>query len=366
MASSHGERQNDDALLFGLLGLITLAMLIAVWYFFHTAIVYYTLKFSWTLLGYLSIGPLETALSSIRQELANAAMYSDRIPFLEYLRLSAMGYIIFSPIAIIWIFFEFLSTLNDPKQQTKRAMSLDRLRRIMNSHSTATIPLNGYPNLLESNPPEHSPALSPLEFAKENGLLHRRMLDKKAAEQAFSKQLGDKINGLDSFRDHERAMFTIFASRLFGDDREESQSMLDKLNRSAGQTGYPDFSILEDDFKCYANHQGVNEWLKHHRYKPTLLYAMHREAVQYGKLPSSYFRWLKGIDRVLWYTLNNSGRKVGWSECAGVFSQAEWEIFAKNKQGSLEGIHVRPAVDALEKWLVDVGAIIKPISEGDS
>lgn len=366
MPSNYGERKNDDAALYGVMALIVAVLIYAFWYFFHTAIIYHTLKFSWTLLGFISIGPMESVFTPIRQELSSAAIYADRIPFIEFLRLSAMGYIAFSPIAIIWIFFEFKSTFHNPKEKTKRAMSLDRLRRIMNSHSTATMPLNGYPNLLETDPPEHKSSRSPLEFAKEHNLIHRRMLDKKAAEKVFTKQLGDKITDIEDLLPHERAMFAIFAPRIFGKEREESQRLLDKLNRSAEKTGYPVFSIIEDDFQKYAKHPDVTTWISHHNYKPTLLYAMHREALQYGKLPSSYFRWLKGIDRVLWYTLNNSGRKVGWSECGGVFSQAEWEIFAKNKQGSLEGIHVRPAVDALEKWLVDVGVIIKPISEGDS
>ncbi|WP_088698685.1 hypothetical protein [Halomonas campaniensis] len=367
MATNHGQRQNDDAFLFGLLALVTIVLLAGIWYFYHTSIVYHTLKFSWTILGYISVGPLEHVFNPIRQELAQAGQYSDRIPFLEYLRLSAMGYIIFSPIAIFWIFFEFKSTFNDPKQQTKRAMSLERLRRIMNSHSTATIPLNNYPNLLKNNPEEHRSGISPLEFAKENGLLHRKMLDKKATENVFVKQLGDKIADIDNFQPHERAVFAILASRLFGDDRSESQLMLDKLNRSSSKTGYPDFTIIENEFKKYSKNPAVNDWLKHHKFKPTLLYSMHREAVKFGKLPSSYFRWLKGIDRTLWYTLNNSGRKVSWSECGGVVSQANWEMFAKNKQGTIEGIHVQPAVDALEKWLINVGTIVKPINgnEGD-
>ncbi|MDL4860734.1 hypothetical protein NPJ88_000155 [Halomonas elongata] len=366
MPSNYGERKNDDAALYGVMALIVAVLIYAFWYFFHTTIIYYTLKFAWTLLGFLSIGPMEAVFMPIRQELASAAMYADRIPFIEFLRLSAMGYIAFSPIAIIWIFFEFISTFHNPKEKTKRAMSLDRLRRIMNSHSTATMPLNGYPNLLEADPAEHRSSLSPLEFAKEHNLIHRRILDKQGAEKAFAKQLGDKIASIEDLRPHERAMFAIFAPRIFGKEREQSQHLLDKLNRSAKKTGYPDFSIIEDDFQKYAKNHDVSTWIGHHKYKPTLLYAMHREALQYGKLPSSYFRWLKGTDRVLWYTLNNSGRKVGWSECGGVFSQAEWEIFAKMKHGTLEGVHVTPAVDALEQWLVNAGAIIKPISEGES
>lgn len=365
MASQHGERQNDDALLYGLLALICAVLIYAIWYVFHGQIVFYTLKFAWVILGFISLGPLEDVLSPVRQQLSGAALYADQIPFLEFLRLSAMGYIAFSPLPLIWIFFEFWSTLNDPKQATKRAMSLDRLRKIMNSHSTATIPLDGYPNLLKNNPPEHRPALSPLEFAKENELLKRRLLDRQKAENVFAKQLGDKIEDINSLPPHQQALFSIFASRLFGEDRQESQDLLDELNRSCSKTGYPDFSITQKAFSTYSKNTEVATWLKHHKYAPTLLYAMHNEAMKYGKLPSSYFRWLKGLDRTLWYTLNNSGRKVSWSECGGIFCQAEWEIFAKNKKGTLEGIHVTPAVDALEQWLANVGAIVQPITEGE-
>lgn len=365
MAANHGERQNDDALLYGALVLILAAMIVGFWYLMHAKIVFYTLAVADMLLEFISFLPLSAILTPIKEQLEVGIYYADQVPFLEYLRLSAMGYIIYSPIVIIWAFFEFLKTLNTPKEATKRAMSLDRLRRIMNSHSTATIPLNGYPNLLQSDAPGHESGLSPLEFVKKHDLVHRRILNKKLATKVFEQQLGEKIGTVKGFKPHEKALFAVFASRLFGDNREESQTMLDALNRSSGKTGYPDFSIIEESFQKYADNENTSEWLNHHKYKPTLLYAMHREAVKFGKLPSSYFRWLKGIDRTLWYTLNNSGRKVGWSECAGVYSQAEWEIFAKSRNGSLEGHHVTPAVEALEKWLVDVGAIVKPISGGE-
>lgn len=365
MANQQGERQNDDALLYGLLALISAILVYALWFAFHEQIIYYTLKLAWVILGFLSLGPLEDIFYPVRKELSEAALYAEHIPFLEFLRLSAMGYIVFSPLALIWIFFEFLSTLNDPKQATKRAMTLDRLRKIMNSHSTATIPLDGYPNLLKNNPEEHRSALSPLEFAKENELLNRRLLDRPKAEAVFAKQLGERTNEINSLPPHQKALFTVFASRLFGKDRQESQDLLDALNRSCSKTGYPDFSIIQKAFSVYSKNPEIDVWLKSHKYAPTLLYAMHNEAMKYGKLPSSYFRWLKGLDRTLWYTLNNSGRKVSWCECGGVFCQAEWEMFAKNKKGTLKGVHVTPAVDALEQWLSNVGAIVKPITEGE-
>lgn len=361
-AHNQPPRRNDDALMWGLLALIVCVGCWAAWHFMHDQIVYHTLRIAWSLLGFFEFGPLTSPIQGLRVELAQAASYASYIDLLEFLRLSAKGFIIFSPLAIALIVFEFIKTLSDPSDSTRRAMSLDKLRRIMSQHSTATIPLDGYPNLLTHNPDDQASSLSPLEFAKKNNLIIKRQLNKKRATEIFRQQLGNRLSSIEDLSPPQRTLFVVFASRLLA-DRSEAQEWLDLLNRSCKSSGYPDLTLTDKRFAELSKNPKVTEWLSKHLFAPTLLYSLHKEALAFGKLPSSYFRWLKGLDRTLWYTLNNTGRKVPWVECGAVFVQADWEAFAIRHGGRMTDAHVSPGVDGLESWLHNVGAIIKPMSE---
>ena len=82
---------------------------------------------------------------------------------------------------------------------------------------------------------------------------------------------------------------------------------------------------------------------------------MHKAALASGKLPSSHFRWLKGIDRRLWYALNTTGRKSPFVESAAVFTQTLWEDFAFDNGYRLTEPCLEDAIDGIEAYLVKIG-----------
>lgn len=165
----------------------------------------------------------------------------------------------------------------------------------------------------------------------------------------------------------EKAMFAIFGTRLFARDTDTekvtAQDLLDALNRSChqntwnGRKGYPDLSITDKAFAQYVTHPDVPGWLQKHAYPRTLLHAMHKEALHTGKLPSSHFRWLKGMDRGLWYALNTTGRKTPFLESAAVYTQTLWEEFAHENGHRLTKPFVDDAIDGLEAYMVKIGLI---------
>ena len=56
------------------------------------------------------------------------------------------------------------------------------------------------------------------------------------------------------------------------------------------------------------------------------MYIEAKQVRKIGVCPAHYFIWLKPLDRELYYALNNEGRDVAWTECAGIFNHTRYEI----------------------------------------
>ncbi|HET9645721.1 MAG TPA: conjugal transfer protein TrbA, partial [Burkholderiaceae bacterium] len=255
---------------------------------------------------------------------------------------------------------------------TRRRVDATTLPWIMAKHAPAVIPALYYGDsktqLLNVDPPEHRSAVAPEEWVREHGLLVNGRLDRAKARELLVADLGTRIERLDELRPHERAMFAVFGTRLLSDrtDIARAQALLDDLNRSChkgtheGKKGYPQLGLAEDAFRQYARHPQAAQWLRKHPYPCTLLHSMHKEALTLGALASSHFRWLKGIDRGLWYALNTTGRKVSFIESAAVFTQAMWEDFAHNCGYELTEPYVDDAINGVESYLIKIGLMESP------
>lgn len=205
--------------------------------------------------------------------------------------------------------------------------------------------------------------------AEKSGEAKPEQAQDKPDSEAKPEQVQDKPDPkiLLKMQPQEKAMFAIFGTRLFARDTDTekvtAQDLLDALNRSChqntwnGRKGYPDLSITDKAFAQYVTHPDVPGWLQKHAYPRTLLHAMHKEALHTGKLPSSHFRWLKGMDRGLWYALNTTGRKTPFLESAAVYTQTLWEEFAHENGHRLTKPFVDDAIDGLEAYMVKIGLI---------
>lgn len=340
------------------------------WYFSHAKISYSLLKWSWDLLSLFDYAYAPDFIRSWRAEIAVLAAQPSRITFEQLAKATnTVGYLfVWIPIAItlvaIWIARKHRANF------TRRQVTVSTLPWIMSHHSPAIIPSLYYGEaetlLLNIDPPEHRSALSPEEWAAENQLIINGKLDRDKARRLLQEDLGDPISAIDELSSIERALFAVFASRLFGRKVQQDRSLhlLNALNRSChthtfnGARGYPDLSVTDSEFGRWKQHEEVREWLVKHPYPRTLLHAMHKAAIDgKGKLPSSYFIWLKGMDRKLWYALNTTGRKGPFIESSAVFTQTLWEDYAADTGYRLTEPFVDDAIDGLEHYLKKIGLV---------
>lgn len=356
------------------LGIIAVmsSVLYFTWLEAHAEISYWGLKWTWHQLGCAdwSIGP--GFVTQWRQEAAHLALSPERLSLDQLvLVMNKPGYL------FIWISLAITLRAawrahNHPANRTRRHITARNLPKIMSTHSPAVIPTLYYGDLLNTDPYEHRRSINPEEWAATNSLIVNGMLDRSRCRALFIADLGVPVSALSELSQHEKAMFAIFGTRLLADgtDHAAAQVLLDQLNCSChtgawnGKPGYPDFSVSEAAFAKYASHPDAAKWLAKHPYPRTLLHATHSAALAFGRLPSSHFRWLKGIDRPLWYALNTTGRKAPFVESAAVFTQTLWEDFSFDRGYRLTQPCVDDAIDGLESYLVKVGLISSSSSTG--
>ncbi len=349
-------------------GLALLLLAWLLWFEFHAEIVYWSLRMNWTLLGALEWSWSPRSLTELRNAMASMAGQARNAPFLPFWWLLTKAGIVMVP--LVWLLLGWIARTmwRHPSNRTHRVITADTLPWIMAEHAPAVIPTLYYGDLLKSDPPEHRSALTPEAWAVAQRLVVNQRLERDRALESLAGFLGPRLGSVRDMQPHEQALFAVFAARLFsnGEALGDAQMLLDTLNRSCytgefqGKRGYPRLDLARPQFDRYADHAEVANWVARHGYARTLLFAMHEAAIKLGKLPSSNFRWLKGMDRPLWYALNTTGRKVPFVESLAVFTQARWETYVSNMGLRLERPYLDDAVDALEAYLVKVGVTQPP------
>lgn len=344
------------------------------------------------------VGQRLNLLASIHNQ-ATLVSWSD---FSRALNLTAgILLVVMVPLAIIGI----ISVRLHPAARTRRPLNVRTLPRIMANMSPAIIPALQYGDpktqLLNTDPPEHRSAQAPDEFAIEHKLVVNRRLNRERAEHLFVSQLGPRLSterlpvpavpvlvpeaGLlghilwrlrcwqhrqkessplrpqfEQFRDYERALFAVFGLQFFLDKRKEAERLLDNLNRSTRNRktpGYPDLRLAARAFCLVARSPEALAWIQRYGYARTAIAALHNNDLH---LPGARFRWLKGLDRTLWYALSSTGRPFPFVEGAGVVSQAHWETLAAQYQVRLTRPVMALALDGLETDLITLGAVVNP------
>jgi len=261
--------------------------------------------------------------------------------------------------------------------RTRRDISILTLPRIMSAFSPAIIPALTYGDkkqqLLNVDPEEHRSAQTPDEFAIEHKLVVNQRLRRDGAQELFIAQLGTPLPKVaaggdvsplfSAFNDHERAMFAIFGLQHFMDKRKDAEALLDALNRSTlkadrryrNKIGYPNLTLANGAFKKVIATEQARSFIRQYGYIRTAISALHDNDLH---LPIRRFRWLKGLDRPLWYTLASTGRPWPFVEAAGVVSQAHWETLAARYRVRLSHPIMSLALDGLEADLRNIGAVV--------
>ncbi|EAZ8023291.1 conjugal transfer protein TrbA [Salmonella enterica] len=290
--------------------------------------------------------------------------------FLEVMNQTAgILYVFMLPVTV----YGLVATRNHPLSITRRKIDIHTLPKIMSTFSPAIIPALQYGDpktqLLNVDPPEHRSAMTPDEFAISHKLVIGQRLDHERARQAFDAQLGTPLLSESSFSAHERALVAIIGLQVFCDDRSAALELRDALNRSCGKRqrehgnkrGYPQLSLAEKAFRQVMATPQAKAWIRRHSTTRTALSALHAQDL---RLPAGQFRWLKGIDRTLWYVLSSSDRSKCFVEGAGVVTAAQWESLVSQLSKKLKVVIPAPenltafAVRGLEDDLRNIGMVI--------
>lgn len=266
-----------------------------------------------------------------------------------------------------------ISVRNHPRNRTRRQIDVLTLPHIMSKFSPSIIPALCYGDqktqLLNCDPAEHRSAQSPEEFALEHHLVIGDRLDRERASTVFRQQLGTPLIDANSFNAHERALVAVFGLADFLKDRKSAEKLLDDLNRSClvksrrdkGEKGYPVLRLANKAFEQVITLPAAGTWMKQHGTTRSALSALHDRDL---RLPGARFRWLKGLDRTLWYALTSTGRPKAFIEGAGVIAVAKWETLIADVSLRLRTAITLPescmdkAIDGLENDLRNVGKVM--------
>lgn len=188
------------------------------------------------------------------------------------------------------------------------------------------------------------------EFALKHKMASRENgLDRAKAKQVFIHQLGPRWSGDKKLPKPLRAVYATLLTKACGDS-ETALKLIHKMCIQAGAPGagrnvtdeFADELILK-----YRDHEVTKQIHSRHAYVYTV-FATLLQVARVDVLPSASFRWMKTVDRRLWFTLSNTGRQAFFVEAAGIM--AHW-LYEKTLQEAVEAPMVHEAVAQLEKEL---------------
>ena len=209
-------------------------------------------------------------------------------------------------------------------------------------------------------------AATPPEWLRDHGirLTRRESLDEDAAEAALVKQLGPAWQGIEKASTHVQAMCVLAALNFKRDKKVEA--LRDRLTEIYILSS--DLATADTKVKAllapYIANKGlctsINRRCAVHAYTNTAVVGIFGFGGPFpewgggeaGVIAPAMFRWLKKVDRTLWYCLQNVGRRAYFIEGAGTISH----FFAERVVGgSLAEAHLDGALDGLVAYIEDHG-----------
>jgi intracellular multiplication protein IcmP len=353
----------------GELEIIWLSILIvlvaaAIFFFFRVQILSFILWIKYAELKTISYFVIDANYQGLEQWADRANPSRISLSTLKLLS-NEIGDTIKYPCIAICVIFVAVVWHKHPESGFRDTESMTTLAEKVRQSFPAINVVNGI-NLVKA-PIDEGPwamGMTPIEFAKHHKLIHRDLKTEKIvfnpfkAKMIFANQLGDLWTGSEHLQPHEQALFAIFSAYV-NYKRDEAEDKLESIARSINpnslKTGKIPFNT-EAMLKKYGNSKPVEAIVKRHAYVRTVFMEMLTQARTSGIVLNSLILWLKPIDRELWYTLNNVGRKAVYSEAAGI--QAQW--LAEKRLGfPIQHPMVDEAVNALDEAILS--RIIKDV-----
>jgi intracellular multiplication protein IcmP len=208
----------------------------------------------------------------------------------------------------------------------------------------------------DNAPKIEDPARTPFEWMRDNGIaLNAKGLDREATEKAFALQIGEHWPGFASAPIYVRGLAVMCAlnasrhkaTREFKEKLALIWAGPEKDREKATEVLY--LPYLKDPKII----ESIDKIAEGHAFTSTVMAALLLWARKKGGVTASAeFRWLKAVDRSLWYTLNNVGRRAFHVEGAG----PTCHFFAEQViQRKLPDPFVEKAVEGLQMYIDDHG-----------
>jgi len=214
--------------------------------------------------------------------------------------------------------------------------------------------------------PREARQMTPAEWLRDNKvrLTRKAGLDDDAMIRAFERQLGPTWQGVEKTPYQVQAICVLAALNVKRDKRVSAlrgrltrihalhPGSAESLTRAAIAPFMADRKIVD----------AINRHGSRHAFLNTAVVGIYgwggpmKEwgGGNAGVLSTGMFRWLKGVDRTLWYSLNNVGRRAYHIEGAAVVSHFQAERIG---QQALPDHFVDSAVDGLVQYLEERGIV---------
>lgn len=354
------ESQKSDASAVPLIGLAFIMFFIfggLYWKSNHTAVAYLMAKIAW-----FQAYPFMDlfGLDGVREKIVMTARHAGKASFAEAFSVLQLGGRFWAWLPIGMIGLLLYKTYTTRYETAVRKLNHETLLREQAKVFSAVYPVADL-DLTENTSPEWRPADGPEDWANQYGLIKAGRFDAQAAKEILEANIGREIKTLNDLKPHERALFVVFAERIYGEIKDSAQ-IIDELNYSAPRCKMPDCETeaIKRAFQKHAANPDIQQLLKVHRYQTTFLMRLMAQAKDRGKMPSSHFIWLRPNDRQLWYALNTVGRKVPFMESAAAFAQLRAEMTAESAGHRLTQPYVSRAVLGWQDYLFKVGMVDEP------
>ncbi|MBD8792731.1 conjugal transfer protein [Pseudomonas syringae] len=358
-----GSMDGDQAqLLMALAGILILCVMFFDIFVFWTSWILYWL---WIM---IDVGPLHSWVAGKANLLVKLSQTAETATFDAWLSVmnqtSGILFLFLGPIVLM----SAISLAQHPMLpfRSKRLVNAKTLPKLVSSFAPSVIPIvaaYGPNGLKDDTSAINAWAAKPEEFAELHGLITRKVLNRQAAQSIFEAQIGPNHSYLDSWSPHEKALLAVFGLQVFLNDRKAATKLLDDLNRSCAVKGLlrrrnphflPLYSLADTGFSRVIASAGFKGLLTTHRAKRTVLAGLYGQDL---RLPSARFRWLKGVDRTLWYALHSADTMKVFVEGAGVLAQARAESQAYKLGLPCDVLMVKKAVDGLQAELESIGLV---------
>lgn len=172
------------------------------------------------------------------------------------------------------------------------------------------------------------PARTPMEWLRDNKIkFENSELDEDAARDAFARQLGKPWHGIAKADLPVQTVLVLCAMHLLRDKNAMRMREEVSVAWAAGGDGIPKMKeIVEWALGNEKIVKVINKVGSKHAYaNPVVIAMLDRARAKTGVLPAADFVWMRRVDRDLWYTINNVGRRRFHIEGAGAVAHYQAE-----------------------------------------